>query len=150
MSRNDAPQNDEPRGGAGMTASSIAKAWGEECGVFAAVGVANAAEVTCLGLHALQHRGQESAGIVSTDDRGELHAVKGIGLVSEVFDDRSIQDLPGSLAIAHNRYSTTGSLTRENTQPLVVVYRGGSLALAHNGNLVNALELRRELEAAGS
>ena len=126
------------------------KGWHEECGVFAAVGVPNAAEVTCLGLHALQHRGQESSGIVSSDERGEFHTHKGIGLVSEVFDDHAILELPGSMAIGHNRYSTTGSLTRENTQPLLVVYRGGSLALAHNGNLVNARELREGLEGSGS
>jgi amidophosphoribosyltransferase len=126
------------------------KAWREECGVFAAIGVPSAAEVVCLGLHALQHRGQESAGIVSCDPAGEFHAEKGIGLVSEVFSDASIAGLPGSMAIGHNRYSTTGSLTRENTQPLMVVYRNGPLALGHNGNLVNARELRESLEASGS
>jgi len=126
------------------------KGWREECGVFAAVGVPKAAEVTCLGLHALQHRGQESSGIVACDERGEFHTHKGIGLVSDVFNDQQLLDLPGPIAIGHNRYSTSGGLTRENTQPLVVVYRGGPLALAHNGNLVNARELRRELEASGS
>src|SRR5439155_1304608 len=136
--------------GASVKGPWVMKGWHEECGVFAAVGVPNAAEVTCLGLHALQHRGQESSGIVSSDERGEFHTHKGIGLVSEVFDDHAILVLPGSMAIGHNRYSTTGSLTRENTQPLVVVYRGGSLALAHNGNLVNARELREGLEGSGS
>ena len=128
----------------------VMKGWREECGVFAAVGVPKAAEVTCLGLHALQHRGQESSGIVACDERGEFHTHKGIGLVSDVFNDQQLLDLPGPIAIGHNRYSTSGGLTRENTQPLVVVYRGGPLALAHNGNLVNARELRRELEASGS
>jgi len=126
------------------------KTWREECGVFGAVGVPRAAETVCLGLHALQHRGQESAGIVACDERGEFRAQKGLGLVSDVFDDAEVAKLPGSMSIGHNRYSTTGSLTRENTQPLMVVYRGGPLALAHNGNLVNASELRRSLESAGS
>ncbi len=124
--------------------------WREECGVFAAIGVPNAAEITCLGLHALQHRGQEAAGIVACDDAGEFRTHKGLGLVSDVFDEASIAGLQGSTAIGHNRYSTSGSLTRENTQPLMVVYRGGPLALAHNGNLVNARALRSELEASGS
>jgi amidophosphoribosyltransferase len=124
--------------------------WREECGVFAAVGVPLAAEVTCLGLHALQHRGQESTGIVSCDENGEFHGHKGIGLVTEVYDAGIIAGLTGRLAIGHNRYSTTGGLTLENTQPLRVVYRGGPLALAHNGNLVNARELRSGLEGSGS
>jgi amidophosphoribosyltransferase len=124
--------------------------WREECGVFAAIGVPRAAEVVGLGLHALQHRGQESTGIVSCDPLGEFHGHKGIGLVADVYGDADLAGLPGTLAIGHNRYSTSGSLTLENTQPLRVVYRGGPLALAHNGNLVNARELRRELEAAGS
>ena len=126
------------------------KTWREECGVFAAVGVPHAAGVVGLGLHALQHRGQESAGIVSCDANGQFHTHKGLGLVSEVFSDAAIAGLAGDLAIGHNRYSTSGSLTRENTQPLQVVYRGGALALAHNGNLVNARELRQELENLGS
>ena len=126
------------------------KTWREECGVFAAVGVPHAAGVVGLGLHALQHRGQESAGIVSCDEQGQFHTHKGLGLVSDVFDDAVLAKLHGELAIGHNRYSTSGSLTRENTQPLQVVYRGGPLALAHNGNLVNARELRQELEEKGS
>jgi amidophosphoribosyltransferase len=124
--------------------------WREECGVFAAVGVPRAAEVTALGLHALQHRGQESSGIVSCAEQGVFHAHKGLGLVSDVYRGLDFADLPGALAIGHNRYSTAGGLTLENTQPLRVVYRGGSLALAHNGNLVNAVELRRRLEESGS
>ena len=126
------------------------KTWREECGVFAAVGVPRAAEVVALGLHALQHRGQESTGIVSADEHGQFHAKKGLGLVSDVYRDFDFGVLPGALAIGHNRYSTSGSLTLENTQPLTVVYRGGRLALAHNGNLVNARELRSALESAGS
>ena len=133
-----------------MNGWSPDKRWHDECGVFAAVGEGRAAEVACLGLHALQHRGQESAGIVSCDDKGQFHAHRGIGLVSDVFDDAILAKLPGHSAIGHNRYSTTGSLTLANTQPLMVVYRGGPLALAHNGNLVNARELRQSLESSGS
>jgi amidophosphoribosyltransferase len=126
------------------------KTWREECGVFASIGAARAAEVVCLGLHALQHRGQESTGIVSCDDAGEFHGHKGIGLVSEVYSSVGLDELKGTLAIGHNRYSTSGSLTLENTQPLRVVTRGGPLALAHNGNLTNARELRTGLEESGS
>jgi amidophosphoribosyltransferase len=133
-----------------LSRQSPVKTWREECGVFAAVGVARAAEVTALGLHALQHRGQESTGIVSCDEAGAFHGHKGLGLVSDVYRDLDFARLPGPVAIGHNRYSTAGSLTLENTQPLRVVYRGGPLALAHNGNLVNARELRRRLEESGS
>ena len=126
------------------------KSWGEECGVFGAIGVPRAAEVVRLGLHALQHRGQESAGLVSCDERGEFHTHKGVGLVADVFREADMSRLAGQLAIGHNRYSTSGSITLENTQPLRVVYRGGVMALAHNGNLVNARELRQSLEESGS
>ena len=121
----------------------------EECGVFAAVGVPQAAAITALGLHALQHRGQEATGVVATDGE-RFHVVKGIGLVHDVYRDAQLETLPGVLAIGHNRYSTSGGLTLENTQPLRVVYRGGSLALAHNGNLTNAIALRSGLEESGS
>ncbi len=131
-------------------ARSAARSWREECGVFAAVGVPNASEVTALGLHALQHRGQESSGIVSCDEQGAFHGHKGLGLVADVYRGLDFARLPGDLAVGHNRYSTAGSVTLENTQPLRVVYRGGPLALAHNGNLVNARELRQRLEEAGS
>ena len=133
-----------------MSGWSPNKTWREECGVFAAVGVPHAAEVTRLGLHALQHRGQESSGIVSADENGEFHVHKGIGLVADVYSDPVVSRLPGALAIGHNRYSTSGSITLENTQPLRVVYRSGPLALAHNGNLTNARELRQGLEGSGS
>lgn len=133
-----------------MTSWSPDKCWNEECGVFAVVGVPRASEITALGLHALQHRGQEATGIVSCDDRGDFHVRKGIGLVSDVYDSGNLGDLPGQLAIGHNRYSTAGGLTLENTQPLRVVYRGGPLALAHNGNLTNAAALRQSLEESGS
>jgi amidophosphoribosyltransferase len=133
-----------------MKGWSPQKTWREECGVFAAVGVPSAAEVVRLGLHALQHRGQESSGIVSSDAQGEFHVHKGIGLVADVYGDDALAQLPGQLAIGHNRYSTSGSITLENTQPLRVVYRSGPLALAHNGNLTNARELRQGLEGSGS
>ena len=124
--------------------------WREECGVFGAVGVPQAAAITALGLHALQHRGQESTGVVACDERGQFHAVKGLGLVHDVYRNARLEEVGGVLAIGHNRYSTAGGLTLENTQPLRVVYRGGSLALAHNGNLTNARALRTGLEEAGS
>jgi len=130
--------------------SGLERAWNEECGVLGVVGVPNAAEIAALGLHALQHRGQEATGVVSCDDQGTFHAVKGIGLVSDVYRERDIATLPGPLAIGHNRYSTAGGLTLENTQPLRVAYRGGPLALAHNGNLTNAAALRAGLEGSGS
>ena len=133
-----------------MNSWSPEKTWNEECGVFAAIGVPRASEVVGLGLHALQHRGQESTGLVSCDEQDEFHSVKGIGLVSDVYTEAELAKLPGPIAIGHNRYSTSGSLTLENTQPLRMVYRGGPLALAHNGNLVNARELRRSLEDSGS
>jgi len=133
-----------------MTQEAAARSWREECGVFAAVGVPRAAEVVRLGLHALQHRGQEASGIVSCDPQGEFHTHRGIGLVSDVYGEADMLRLHGHLAIGHNRYSTSGSITLENTQPLRVVYRSGPLALAHNGNLVNARELRQGLEGSGS
>jgi amidophosphoribosyltransferase len=126
------------------------KTWREECGVFAAIGVPRAAEVVGLGLHALQHRGQESSGLVSCDDQGEFHSHRGLGLVADVYRETDLARLAGQVAIGHNRYSTSGGLTIENTQPLRVVYRGGAMALAHNGNLVNARELRQSLEESGS
>lgn len=126
------------------------KGWNEECGVFAAVGVPHAAEVVALGLHALQHRGQEATGVVALGEDGRFVVVKGIGLVSDVYRGGRLDGLPGAMAIGHNRYSTAGGLTLENTQPLRVVYRGGELALAHNGNLTNARELRQGLEGSGS
>ena len=94
---------------------SRAKGWREECGVFAAIGVPSAAQVVGLGLHALQHRGQESAGIVSCGEDGVFHSHKGLGLVSEVFTEARLSRLPGPLAIGHNRYSTSGSVTRSST-----------------------------------
>jgi amidophosphoribosyltransferase len=123
--------------------------WREECAVFGIWGPDDAAQLAYLGLHALQHRGQESTGIVSLE-RGTVHVEKGLGLVADFFTPERLAGLPGRAAIGHNRYSTTGGLTRENAQPLTGVYQGGPLAVAHNGNLVNTVELRRELEALGA
>jgi amidophosphoribosyltransferase len=121
----------------------------EECGVFGIWGADNAARLTYAGLYALQHRGQESAGIVSTDGI-EFREHRGVGLVSDVFSGGALEKLPGRIAIGHNRYSTTGGSHLQNAQPIVVNYREGTLAIAHNGNLVNALALREEMEAKGS
>jgi amidophosphoribosyltransferase len=121
----------------------------EECGVFGVFGHPEAANLAYLGLYALQHRGQESAGIVSSNGK-VLIAHRGMGLVADIFNSDVIGSLEGTSAIGHNRYSTTGSTTLKNCQPLVVEYAQGGLALAHNGNLVNFQELRERLEASGS
>ena len=121
----------------------------EECGVFGIWGAENAARLTYAGLYSLQHRGQESAGIVSTDGI-EFREHRGLGLVSDVFSGGELEKLRGHVAIGHNRYSTTGGSQLQNAQPLVVNYREGKLAIAHNGNLVNALSLRDEMESQGS
>lgn len=121
----------------------------EECGVFGVYGYPEAAALTFFGLHALQHRGEESAGIC-TSDGTQFYVHRGMGLVKEVFDNDRIQSLKGSTAIGHVRYSTSGASKLQNAQPLVFKFRGGDLAIATNGNLVNAAELRRELEEEGS
>lgn len=121
----------------------------EECGLFGVFGHPEAANLTYLGLYSLQHRGQESTGIVSSNGR-ELHAEISMGLVADVFTKKRLARLPGSLAIGHNRYSTTGSSQLKNAQPILVSYSQGPLALAHNGNLTNASIIRRELEVTGS
>ncbi|MFH1679871.1 MAG: amidophosphoribosyltransferase [Candidatus Eisenbacteria bacterium] len=123
--------------------------WREECGVIGAIGVPRAAELAYFGLYALQHRGQEGAGIVAFEN-GRHRVRKGAGLVSDVFTLDGLADLPGDVAVGHNRYSTTGSCRPENQQPLVSHCLGGVLALAHNGNLVNAWELRQDLEREGA
>ncbi len=120
------------------------------CGIFGVSGSTNAAELTYLGLYALQHRGQESAGIVAIDDEGQPNVHRGMGLVPEVFAAGRLERLRGDVAIGHTRYSTAGSSTLINAQPTVVNYHGGPLALAHNGNLVNARELRKDLVELGS
>jgi amidophosphoribosyltransferase len=121
----------------------------EECGVFGVYGHPEAANLVYLGLYALQHRGQESAGIVSSNGK-VLIAHRGMGLVADIFNTSVIEQLEGTSAIGHNRYSTTGSTSLKNCQPLVVEYAKGGLALAHNGNLVNFGELRDRLEKNGS
>ena len=121
----------------------------EECGVFAIFGHPEAARLTHYGLFALQHRGQESAGIAASDGT-TVRSHKGMGLVAEVFTEEKVDALQGELAIGHVRYSTTGASSLVNAQPLVIRYRKGSLALAHNGNLVNAGEIRARLEEEGS
>ena len=117
----------------------------DECGLFGVIGHEEAATLTYLGLYALQHRGQEGAGIVVSDD-GQLNAHRGIGLVSEVFKPHKLARLRGRTAIGHVRYSTTGSCTDGNAQPLLFSYAGGQVAVAHNGNLINAALLRRKYE----
>lgn len=121
----------------------------EECGVFGIWGDPNAAQITYYGLHALQHRGQEGAGIVVTDGKS-LQAVKGEGLVNEVFSNGKLDHLKGSGAIGHVRYATAGGGGIENVQPLLFRSTTGSLAIAHNGNLVNANHLKQHLERQGS
>ncbi len=121
----------------------------DECGVFGIFGHEEAAKLTYLGLYALQHRGQESAGIVSTEGI-DLHVAKGMGLAQEIFTPSVIARLPGASAIGHTRYSTAGDTSLTNAQPVVIDCNKGKLALAHNGNLTNAFELRRKLEHRGS
>ena len=119
------------------------------CGLFGVYGHPNAADLTYYGLYALQHRGQESAGITASDGV-DLRTYKGMGLVGQVFDKNTLRSLPGSLAIGHVRYSTTGSSNLKNAQPLVVDCARGQIAIGHNGNLTNAARLRAELEEQGS
>ena len=122
-----------------------------ECGVFAIFGHPDAASIVYYGLFALQHRGQESAGIVSAKgSEGPFAVHKGMGLVSQVFTSEALERVSGTRAIGHVRYSTTGSSTIKNAQPFVVDTGRGQIAVAHNGNLVNAALLREELEAKGS
>lgn len=121
----------------------------EECGVFAVIGHPSAAQLTYYGLHALQHRGQESAGIVTSDGIRFRHH-RGMGLVTEVFQEDVLAKLTGNTAIGHVRYSTTGESGIVNAQPLVFNYAAGELALCTNGNLVNAQQLRKALEREGS
>src|SRR5215207_6924932 len=120
------------------------------CGIFGIRGHPAAAAVTHLGLYSLQHRGQESAGIVAVGDDGVARAARRMGLVSDGFSAEVMAPLRGSVAVGHTRYSTAGSSTLENAQPVLARFRGGHIALAHNGNLTNATELRRELEDQGS
>jgi len=121
----------------------------DECGVMAVHGHPEASKLAYLGLYALQHRGQESAGIASSD-LVRLHNIKAMGLVADIFTEDVLGRLPGSLAIGHTRYSTTGDSALLNAQPIRVECNKGAIALAHNGNLVNAQVLRRQLEQNGS
>jgi len=121
----------------------------DECAVFGIYGHKEAANLTYLGLYALQHRGQEASGIVSADaDHFNVH--KGMGLVADIYNSETLKSLTGSMAIGHNRYSTAGGQDLKNVQPLTVNFAFGNLALAHNGNLINAQVLRNELEAYGA
>jgi amidophosphoribosyltransferase len=121
----------------------------EECGVVAVYGHKEAANLAYLGLYALQHRGQESAGITSSD-HGQMYREVGMGLVADIFNTKRIKRLPGNMALAHNRYSTAGESKIMNAQPCLINYAKGSLALAHNGNLVNANTIREALVEEGA
>ena len=121
----------------------------DECGVFGIFGHPEAANLTYLGLYALQHRGQESAGIVTADGE-RMHTAKSMGQVAEAFDEPTLAALPGHLAIGHTRYSTAGESRLQNAQPFLIDCYHGQIAVAHNGNLVNARELKDELVRAGS
>jgi len=121
----------------------------EYCGLFGVYGHKQASWLTYLGLYALQHRGEEACGIV-TNNKGILSVYKEMGLVSEVFNEQVLSRLKGDAAVGHVRYSTTGSSVLKNSQPLLIDYAKGSICIAHNGNLVNSLELRKFLEKSGS
>src|SRR5579871_6480808 len=121
----------------------------DECRVFAIYGHPEAANLAYLGLYALQHRGQESAGIASSDGR-TIHTHRGIGHVADLFTPEVLGRLPGDMAIGHTRYSTAGDVGMLNAQPFTVTCNKGRIAVAHNGNITNAAELRRELESEGS
>jgi amidophosphoribosyltransferase len=120
------------------------------CGIFGVRGHPDAAALTHLGLYSLQHRGQESAGIAAVDEAGTARAVKRMGLVSDGLSGADLHDVRGLVAVGHTRYSTAGSSSIENAQPVLARSRGGHIALAHNGNLINATELRYELEEQGA
>ena len=121
----------------------------DECGVVGVYGHPDAANLAYLGLYALQHRGQESAGIAASSN-GKMHLEVGMGLVADVFSDVRLKKLPGNMAVGHNRYSTTGVSRVKNAQPCLIEYSGGTMAMGHNGNLVNASEIRKELGVAGA
>jgi amidophosphoribosyltransferase len=121
----------------------------EECGIFGIYGHPEASNLTYLGLHALQHRGQEGAGICTSDGK-QLHIEKAMGLVADIFTERRLKKLPGYSAIGHNRYSTAGVSAIKNVQPIVVNFSLGPMAIAHNGNLINAHRLQAVLEDEGA
>ena len=118
------------------------------CGIIGVSGIPDAARLAYLGLYALQHRGQESAGIAVSDGQ-IIRCHKEMGLVSQVFDEQDLSRLQGGIAIGHTRYSTTGSSVLCNAQPILVETRYGQIAVAHNGNIINTQQLRGELEAGG-
>jgi len=120
------------------------------CGIIGVSGVPDAARVAYLGLYSLQHRGQESAGVVAVDGEGVARSHRGMGLVSDIFGEPALAGLQGDVAIGHTRYSTAGSSVLANAQPILAGYREGPLALAHNGNLTNAGSLRSDLVEKGS
>ncbi len=132
-----------------MKGTVLSDKFHEECGVFGIYGHPEAANLAYLGLYALQHRGQESAGICSSDGE-KLHCRKDMGLVAEIFTESVLKDLRGKMAIGHTRYSTAGQSARLNAQPFFVECSKGQIAVAHNGNLTNAIDVRRELEMSGS
>ena len=119
------------------------------CGIFGIFPHKNAAELTSIGLYALQHRGEEACGIVTRNTR-RIHIHKGLGLVSDVFNEKIIKSLSGEMALGHVRYSTTGNPNSKNIQPFYVKSKIGDIAIAHNGNITNALKLRKELEDNGA
>jgi amidophosphoribosyltransferase len=120
------------------------------CGIIGVSGLSDAAKLAYLGLYALQHRGQESAGIVAIDAEGRPRSYRGMGLVNETFDESILAKLPGDVAVGHTRYSTTGSTVLANAQPSSVSTRSGPLVIAHNGNLTNAAELKHDLVEHGA
>ena len=121
----------------------------DECGIFAVYGHEEAAKLAYFGLYALQHRGQESAGII-TSDGTEIREHKAMGLVPDIFNEEILNSLKGNMALGHVRYSTTGSSLLVNAQPFRIQHSGKCLAIAHNGNLVNARQIRKDMEEMGS
>ena len=121
----------------------------EYCGLFGIYGHKDASMLTYMGLYALQHRGEESCGIVSSSGR-RLYQHKRMGVVADVFDSVTLKKLKGTLAIGHVRYSTTGASTLKNAQPFVINHKRGAIAIAHNGNITNSPGLRNRLERDGS
>ena len=121
----------------------------DECGVFGIFGHPEAANMTYLGLYALQHRGQESAGIAASDGE-RVRVSRAMGYVADAFDSEALAQLPGPIAIGHDRYSTAGDSKLANAQPILIDCQHGQIALCHNGNLVNAAELRADLSRAGA
>src|SRR5688572_28336746 len=117
------------------------------CGIIGVSNLPDASRLAYLGLYALQHRGQESAGIVTIDDECNVVEVRDMGLVGDIFEESDFRKLDGSVAVGHARYSTSGSSVIANAQPCRADIRGGPLVMAHNGNLTNAVALRRELVA---